>query len=384
MCLRPIPIRYTNYFGKEESVSVPCGKCIQCVVKDQNSWKCRIVEESKSWKHLYFFTLTYSDKNLPFFDYSSGSKKFGRGVYANTFSTACKKDIQDWLKRFRVNYVRRKAKSLGVSSSDIRSDSSLWNKYKPRLSYFICSEYGPNGTHRPHYHGVIMTDICLNDMSLLFSDWSKRFGYVDYSEVVDSSSAPANYVSKYCCKGEFSSRTEDVENGLIEKAWRICSKSLGIGYVSKYKDYHIPYKRFAFSSSRPYVDVVLERMFYFDGKYRYSLPRYYKSKLFYEKRKFVRRKYDVKIRKVVPEIIFREVPTSFLWLEIKAALLRKSDAAFSQRVAEARISCPDASDTQIYSEVSAFELRNNEDIGFSLRSKLDGFYTSNSRKYKNL
>lgn len=88
MCTRPITIKQKNAYGSDSVQTFPCGSCPECLKDKQNAYKLRLVEESRNWNYLYFFTLTYSDESLP------------RNDLGN--STACVKDIQSWLKRFRI------------------------------------------------------------------------------------------------------------------------------------------------------------------------------------------------------------------------------------------------------------------------------------------
>ena len=115
MCLRPLHLRVmSTTFGKEIPIFAPCGKCIECVLERQNSYKLRLCYEARRWKHCFFFTLTYCDSSLP--------------VVLNEFtgeyvSTGCKSHVQAWLKVMRERYVR---------SRGCRFD----------FRYFICLEYG--------------------------------------------------------------------------------------------------------------------------------------------------------------------------------------------------------------------------------------------------
>lgn len=92
MCLRPISVKNPTRYVGTYVMQVPCGKCLECLKDRQNSWKLRLMEESTNWDFLYFFTLTYSDENLP--------------LTEDGLSTACKRDVQLWFKRFRVSFKR--------------------------------------------------------------------------------------------------------------------------------------------------------------------------------------------------------------------------------------------------------------------------------------
>lgn len=153
MCLSPITIKTQDAFGIDINQSVPCGKCLECLKDRQNSWKIRLIEEYRDHKHAYFFTLTYRDDTVSFTYDSDG----------NRINHVNKIDLQLWTKRHRIKFER------------------LFNR-EIDFKYFICSEYGPN-TGRPHYHGILFTDISSTFITQMFNDWQETFGFTNFSEV---------------------------------------------------------------------------------------------------------------------------------------------------------------------------------------------------------
>lgn len=153
MCLSPLSIRTNDAFGIEINQTVPCGKCIECLKDTQNAWKIRLIEEFRDHLYVYFFTLTYNEDSVPFTILDDGTK----------VRHVSKIDIQLWIKRNRIRYERE------------------FNR-KIDFKYFITSEYGPN-TGRPHYHGIIYTDISPTFISSMFRDWSSTKGFVNFSDV---------------------------------------------------------------------------------------------------------------------------------------------------------------------------------------------------------
>lgn len=153
MCLNPISIKTQDAFGIDINQSVPCGKCIECLKDRQNSWKIRLTEEAREHKHVYFFTLTYRDDSIPF-SYTEAGERINH---------VSKIDIQLWIKRHRIKFER-------YFNRDIE------------FKYFICSEYGPN-TGRPHYHGILFSDISRTFIAQMFQDWNENFGFTDFKEV---------------------------------------------------------------------------------------------------------------------------------------------------------------------------------------------------------
>lgn len=175
MCTSPITIR-TNSIDGTTSMQVPCGKCAECLKTKQNDYMVRIYEELTQSSKAVFLTLTYSNENVPYF-MRDGVK----------YLTVWKKDVKDWIKRFRTNYDR----ATGIKG----------------IRYFLCSEYGPK-THRPHYHAIFF-NLSRVDMKIALADWSERFGFVmakdiDFSDTKSLMNS-ARYLSKYCTKGVFES-----------------------------------------------------------------------------------------------------------------------------------------------------------------------------------
>lgn len=153
MCLYPISIKTKDSFGLDVMQSVPCGRCIECLKDRQNSWKIRLTEEARDHLYVYFFTLTYRDDTVPWSLAPDGTKVLHPS----------KIDIQLWIKRHRIKFERLLRRTID-------------------FKYFVCSEYGPN-TGRPHYHGIIYSDVSPTFISAMFNDWSESMGFVNFSEV---------------------------------------------------------------------------------------------------------------------------------------------------------------------------------------------------------
>lgn len=151
-CLHPRKIT-NKYTG--ETMFVPCRHCVNCVNKRNLELQTRIMLECDSHRYNYFFTLTYSDDNVPlaFIDRSrdvavlpdgesvdlSGDDIDGfRG--RSCFNVLCKKDLQKFIKRVRSAF------SYYCFTHNIECDE--------KIRYFACGEYGPV-TRRPHYHGIL-------------------------------------------------------------------------------------------------------------------------------------------------------------------------------------------------------------------------------------
>lgn len=309
MCLFCSPRRVLKTNGNYVVVYASCGHCVECLKRRQNDWKLRISHECAQWKHCYFFTLTYREDTLPcnviyddvaFEVLFTGTKqecmnfmsKYNLFAGFSIVSTACKSHVQDFIKRIREDMSRK----LGVR----------WP-----LKYFICAEYGPNprGTKRPHYHGILLCNEDENTIKPYFSTWEDDFGRIDFQEVGskrEDRSSVANYISKYCCKGGFESRKEDIDNGLIERAWTIMSKNIGLQWLEEHKQDYLKFVPFTssvggdwtdedfatFAESRFYdnheqydkvireIDDLIRNIRVFDGLvHGYNMPRYYYDRI---------------------------------------------------------------------------------------------------------
>lgn len=308
MCLHPLYLRVdSSTFSQPIPVLAKCGKCIECVIERQNSYKLRLCYEARRWNHCFFFTLTYRDDALPLaVNYDTGE----------AISTCRKIDVRYWLKRLRERYQR--------SHDGKRFD----------FKYFICSEYGSTdnyvddcgrvrkATGRPHYHGIIFCNDSPEFVTEMFDLWRKDFGRVKANEIKPTKKCPdirehrskiANYVAKYCCKGEFASRVDDIEAGYIEPSWFISSTGIGSNYVDDMRDHHLCqdgiwandalnylpegawtadmvelWFRNARNTNKQkwaekvwlYINEVVDRMFVLDGEAPYAMPRYYRQKIY--------------------------------------------------------------------------------------------------------
>lgn len=181
-CFHPLCIRLPD--GRSQIVR--CGKCLSCLEHRQAGWIARLTDEFNSYPDgVYFVTLTYDDEHVPMM-------YVGDGVYKPAISTTdIKKFHADLRKRFQQGfYLDRTLQKAGWSSEPTRISLP-----ECHFKYYVTSEYGPNGTRRPHYHGFYSN--MLEDEDLVFdlfqSIWGKGFVTVEKGR----SEACAAYVSKY-------------------------------------------------------------------------------------------------------------------------------------------------------------------------------------------
>ena len=221
-CSNPVRIVDKTHGGY---MYVDCGHCVNCQSAMRNKWAQRLDLERQGSASTLFFTLTYSNENIPHLmlditeSYLVSNRTLDDNLYITdenrheldalvplqsrsggyipyTYSYVCKSDYQKFLKRLRRQLEYDKLKILQNVPQENR-----------KFRYFLATEYGPK-TYRAHAHGL-----------LFFSD-------------VSVSNA--------------------VRDHYIYEAWKLCSKNnlrcetlfgAGSSYVSKYvnKSSSVPY-----------------------------------------------------------------------------------------------------------------------------------------------
>lgn len=120
-------------------INVPSGRCISCIKRNQNQYIQRIISQSSKC-HMFFMTLTYNDRMLPFVYTDTGEK-----IYFAYF-----KHFQDCMKRFRKAFPSH------------------------RFSYSVVSERGSKKM-RPHFHILLFcekqNEKSVNQLEKSFYDW---------------------------------------------------------------------------------------------------------------------------------------------------------------------------------------------------------------------
>lgn len=235
--LRRIRVDKRFPISLENSMIVPCRKCMACRIQITSEWAIRLMLELPTWNYeASFITLTYDDEHLP----KDLSLK--------------PKDLTDFWKRLRKDYG------------------------KP-IKYYACGEYGdeelkywspcatePHG--RPHYHAIVF-GFGYNEVNrrILKDNWrlccEDRF---DYSKQKNQEQgfAPVTpddirYVTGYIQKklsGEYAKK----QYGTAIPPFSRSSHFLGLDYAVEHKE------------------ELAERRLKFEG-HNLSIPRYFLKKL---------------------------------------------------------------------------------------------------------
>lgn len=183
----------------------------------QKAWVARLVEELRNHDTNYFVTLTYSDEYVPCDENGEMSVSKSDVIKLN----------RDMRKRFQQGKLRNPVDSFILGSPE-------WLPLPKGLKYqyYITSEYGPNFTQRPHYHGVwygLEVEQPLAEV-LFRSLWP--YGHVS---VFPAKEGAAGYISKYLVADGVG---KDTYHGDGVKPFSLMSKGLGKSYVERMGDWH--------------------------------------------------------------------------------------------------------------------------------------------------
>lgn len=214
-CCNPQRI-YNKYTG--EFMYVPCGKCASCRNAKSMRWVQRLDIERSCWKYCVFFTLTYSEENVPiasvYGDYICDLSHKHQAPSEDCLNFNFKDDV---LSKLSFDDRSKTLRFLERNDNNIRYLSvydcqkfikrlrkNLRNEVKRRfpdavssdaqVRYFLCGEYGST-TLRSHYHGLLFFNsekeaACI--IEVLHQAWQFGIVHAKFIEGCNSS-----YVAKY-------------------------------------------------------------------------------------------------------------------------------------------------------------------------------------------
>lgn len=214
ICLNP-------YIPPGASFSVPCGKCINCLVNYSNIWAQRICDEATHHQDNCFVTLTYKE----------------------TDGNLHREDLVKFVKRLRA-----------------RIDPI-------KIRVFYCGEYGGRG-NRPHYHCIIfgwrppdLREVARKGDEVYYaSEYLEEVWSLGYISVGDVTPKSAKYCAKYLTK--LDPRPHEV------KPFTGMSRMPGIGFLSISPEMLITGVRYVDGKPQPipkyYIDKLEEQGFNVD------------------------------------------------------------------------------------------------------------------------
>ncbi len=241
MCVSPIVLRRAPTPAHPTGlVSVPCGKCYECLKRRRENWAQRLYSEMDSHLYSCWITLTYDDEHIGPLYVSE----------ANDF-TLCKKDLQDFIKRLRITIDRHPRRYMRDGNSvDVR--------------YFAAGEYGEK-FGRPHYHVILfgISPYNCDVYKLLRDTWEFGLPHID-----ELSLASIRYTCKYLLKS-----SADSARAFLEPPFNLQSRRPPIGWQFIEKER----RRL---SSKSTDEQLKTSYFHYYGGQKAAYCRYYSDKLF--------------------------------------------------------------------------------------------------------
>lgn len=234
----------------------PCGKCPACLANRQRAFCFRLDQEKESASFYYWLTLTYNEESVPKMkvlqhnrDYEQEptfpKKMLSSDSQEVEFMCFSKEHCRSFFEKIRKKYSK-----LGV-----------------KFKHFLVSEYGPNGTERPHYHCLLMVytpfdfvknvnfrsellDFILNDC------WP--YGFITEKTF---HGRVLKYLTKYCCKPELIGQFHPM------KPFTLISPGIGLNYLDQLSEH---------KKKQMVRDLDFTVRY---GASKIQLPRYYTDKL---------------------------------------------------------------------------------------------------------
>lgn len=209
----------------------PCGKCPACLANRQRAFCFRLDQEKDVCSFYYWLTLQYDDDHVPHLE--NGEMCFS------------KEHCRSFFEKLRKRYEPK--------------------GYK--FKHFLVSEYGPNSTHRPHYHCLLMVYsgkplnelyLARNEMKEFIIEKAWENGHVTEKSF---HGRVLSYLTKYCCKPELLGQMHTM------KPFTLISRGIGLSYLDKLSD----------ERKRQMIEKLDFTVYY--GNSKIQLPRYYVDKI---------------------------------------------------------------------------------------------------------
>ena len=185
-------------------IQLPCGQCVGCRMEYARQWSVRCVHEASLHEKNCFLTLTLNDEHL------------------NKNLSLDKSDYQNFMKRLRKHFPRRKYGKIG---------------------YFMCGEYGENFS-RPHYHACLFNF----DFQDKYQIQNSKSGEVQFASptldkiwgmghatIGDVTPASASYVAGYVSKKMRGNLSADYYGSRLPE-YTACSRrpAIGLSWIEKF------------------------------------------------------------------------------------------------------------------------------------------------------
>lgn len=250
MCLYPRLIKNPKYKANKKNggvipaisdkrityIPIACKRCIECLKKNANDWRIRLLEDIKVHRNAKFITLTFSTESLEKLREELREKNYTGYDYDNAVATLA---VRRFLERWR-------------------------KKHKKSVRHWLVTELGSHQTEHIHLHGLIYTD----SIAEIEKHW--QYGYIwpnkdNYSKNYVNGRT-INYITKYINK----------INSKHKLYIPIILTSPGIG-ASYTKTHNFKLHKYNNDKTKEYYTT--------DSGHKISLPIYYRNKIYTEQQR---------------------------------------------------------------------------------------------------
>ena len=235
--------REGKYLNDMRYQLIPCGQCIACRINYSKEWAARCTMETLYHKEQWFLTLTYDNDHVPTINTETGELTRGgywalgtdeAGEYKEVKQSLSllPKDLQDFLKRLRINQDRKYPEA-------------------GKIRFYACGEYGGK-TLRPHYHilayGLHVPDLTyfktVDGNEYYLSEYVAKIWGMGHIIIGKLSWQSCAYVSRYVMKKQlgkdergFTAKDRYQEAGLEPEFVRMSLKpGIGQRYYEDHRD----------------------------------------------------------------------------------------------------------------------------------------------------
>ena len=213
MCYAPLRIKNNRKFYRplvdQLYMTVPCGKCRECVSNARHDWFVRLYYEWKRFKFLggstFFITLTYNDDELPMYLVSHDEDVLVHDWWNflfenNAVDYSVKKRIERYEDFWKDSYISipsvfntELSELKGFDKKSVqnffKSLRQYLGKYKDgEIKYYLVCEYGEQ-LHRPHYHLLLFVPYQIEPVVLreyVELSWCRKVNALDVPQSIRS------------------------------------------------------------------------------------------------------------------------------------------------------------------------------------------------------
>lgn len=313
MCTCPRIIRRKVVNRIREDI-VPCGKCHECLSKQQNEFAALACLEAKRSSSMYMVSFTYSNRTCPIM--RTCKNEFDEFEVKDFVEGRERLSVLPSMVRERFENGRRIEYLVSTDQDGFHYEPSLhredvrlflksarqafYRKYCYYLSfrYAAFGEYGDR-YHRPHTH-FLFFGLKWHEMVFIAEQWKNKFGFADVKEipVLNRDGSPARvkvskYVSKYLRKpkSDFLPLLQD----LCERPRLIASKGFGKNVLpSNLKSFYLCEDLSHLNFSRRAEEILKRKKSLIIDGVKFPLPRKISDQYFREEA-------PLKIKTVVDE-----------------------------------------------------------------------------------